>query len=335
MEFGLLIMHPLFTSSFRKNILQLLIIIAFPAIVILIYVEVGLNKLDTHYLKKSEDLKSQANNIQILSLGSSNAYFGLNPREYSCLGFNLAFNAQSMYYDMEIIKKYIDTMPKLRIVVLPAIFYTTGTRLVGTSQDWRMYFYKQYWGLPLELESNSINENIKRLINSKNYSKIALYSDTIYTHIRDGFSGHVDYIPDKNGWYDSKDLPRLTDLIKVNSKGAFSHSLTFNESYADSNIVYWQQIISILKAKKIEILIVRLPEDVSYYSQLDQKKAQLFTTKISELAKNYDVNFADYSQDKRFVTDDFTLMNDHLNQDGATKFSKILNKEHLFENCIN
>ena len=105
MEFGLQSMHPLFTFNFR--FIVKLFIITLPVIIVLIYVEYGLNHLDTHYLKKRIDLEKQLNSIEILSLGSSNAYFGINPSQFSCPGFNLAFNAQSMYYDLAFIEKYI------------------------------------------------------------------------------------------------------------------------------------------------------------------------------------------------------------------------------------
>lgn len=333
MEFGLLNMHPLFTSSFKVKILKPLIIIAIPAIIILAYVEFGLGYLDTHYKKKRVDFEAQIGEIKILSLGSSNAYFGINPKEFSCSGYNLAYNAQSMYYDLEFIKKYIDDMPKLKIVILPAIFYTTGTRLVGTSQDWRMFFYKQYWGLSLENEPNKLTDNIKRHLDSRNYTKIALYSDTIYGHIMNGFSGHVDYIPEVNGWYDSKDAPKFDINNQVGKKGAEAHNLAYDSKVAEKNIKHWQKIIDILRNRNIKVILLHLPEDGSYSNYLDQKKIQDFNFRLSRLAKENEIEFVDYSKDTRFSQVDYTFMPDHLNDQGASKFSKLLNDEYLKYSC--
>jgi hypothetical protein len=326
-------MHPLFTSSFRRKILKISIIIAIPAVILLIYIEAGLSRLDTHYLKKRLDFNVKLSKVEVLSLGSSNAYFGINPKIFSCNGYNLAYNAQSMYYDLEFIKKYIDLMPELKIVILPAIFYTTGTRLVGTSQDWRMFFYKQYWGLPLENEPKKITENIKRHIDSRNYTKIALYSDTLYTHLKDGFSGHVDYIPEESGWYNSKDAPKFNAINEIGRKGAEAHSLTYDTKVADKNIKHWQKLIDILKNRGVEVILVHLPEDKSYYNYLDQKKSQDFTARISGLARKNGIKFADYSKDRRFNQEDYTFMPDHLNDRGASKFSGILNSEYLQDLC--
>lgn len=326
-------MHPLFTSSFKKNILSILFIIAIPAIILLAYVEIGLNNLDTHYLKKRIDFERQLNSIEVLSLGSSNAYYGINPTEFSCQGFNLAFNAQSMFYDLEFIKKYLPVMPNLKVVILPAIFYTTGTKLVGTSQDWRMYFYAQYYGLSNELENNNITDNVKRSIDSRNYSKIALYSDTLYAHVKNGFSGHVDYIPESNGWYNSKDVPRLNSENNVAVSGAAAHSASYDLKIASRNTVYWQEIIDILKKKNIQVILVRLPEDISITSKLDKNKVAHFTSLMTQLASKNNIPFIDYSQDQRFNSSDYTFMPDHLNPDGAKKFSAIFDEEILKSKC--
>lgn len=326
-------MHPLFTSSFRKNILTIFVIIAIPAVILLVYVEIGLNKLDTHYLKKRVDFERQLNAIEILSLGSSNAYYGINPAEFSCKGYNLAFNAQSMYYDLEFVKKYLPLMPNLKVVILPAIFYTTGTKLVGTSQDWRMYFYGQYFGLPNELEDNNTIDNIKRTIDSRNYSKIALYSDTLYAHVKNGFSGHVDYIPESNGWYNSKDVPRLNSENNVAVSAANAHSLAYNQKRAEDNIHYWQEIIDLLKARKVDVILVRLPEDISITSKLDKNKIEHFTGLVTKLASKNNIHFIDYSNDHRFNSSDFTFMPDHLNTVGAINLSKILNQDYIRFYC--
>ena len=331
MEFGLQSMHPLFTFNFR--FIVKLFIITLPVIIVLIYVEYGLNHLDTHYLKKRIDLEKQLNSIEILSLGSSNAYFGINPSQFSCPGFNLAFNAQSMYYDLAFIEKYINSMPKLKVVVLPAIFFTTGNELLSTSQDWRIYFYKQYFGLPIEIQKNNWTANIKRRLDSRNYSKIALYADTIYGHIKDSFTGHVDYIPEKNGWYDPKEIPKLDPTTNAGQDAAQAHSASFNVSTADSNIIYWQKIIEILKKRNIEVIIVRLPEDISYSDKLDYVKSRIFTAKIQDLADKNAIIFANYSEDKNFHPVDFTVMPDHLNHDGAIKFSETLNRDYLINMC--
>ena len=326
-------MHPLFTSSFRKHTLIIAFIVAIPAVVFLVYVEYGLNKLDTHYLKKRIDFERQLNSIEILTLGSSNAYFGINPAQFSCTGYSLAFNAQSMYYDLEFVKKYLPLMPNLKVVVLPAIFYTTGSKLIGTSQDWRIYFYKQYFGLPNESVPGDMTGNIKRFIDSRNYTKIALYGNTVYYHVKQRFSGHVDYIPESNGWYDSKDVPKLTDKNNTGINGAISHSKTYDTDVAKINIEYWQEIISLLNEKKVNILIIRLPEDSSYYNNLEGQKSKLFTDSITELAQKNGIVFADYSKDSRFGPKDFTLMSDHLNPEGASTFSKILNEDYLDKYC--
>ena len=45
--------------------------------------------------------------VEVLVLGSSLGYFGINPAQFTHKGYNAAYRAQSYYYDLQILKKYI------------------------------------------------------------------------------------------------------------------------------------------------------------------------------------------------------------------------------------
>ena len=320
-------------QNFFKIAIKILII-SLPALIVLAYIETGLSKIDTHYITKLYYLESQKDSVQILSLGSSNAYFGINPEKFSCKGFNFAINAQSMYYDLKIFELYTTQLPKLKLVILPAIFYTTGTNILETSQDWRIFFYKQYLGLPLEDKKGRYFQNLKRSLDSRNYSKIALFGDTVGSHVNNGFTGHLDYTPNLDGWYDSTQVPKLDSKRNYGLEAANAHNSSFQESNIQLNLSYWQQLIDILKKRNVQVIIIRLPEHESYYKNLDSKKQDSFTEALKSFSSKNGIPFADYSRNKSFTMDDFTSLPDHLNPQGADKFSALLDSDFVKSVCF-
>ncbi len=304
-----------------------------PALCFLAYIEYGLSHVDTHYFSKRKYLEEQKNSIVVLTLGSSNAYFDINPAYFSYTGFNLAYNQQSSYYDWQFIEKYVDKLPNLKVVVLPAILIQLVTNLSIDGPAWRMFFYKQYYGLPLEETGLDLFHRIKYFFDPRNYTKIALYGDTVYSHFKHNFKDHNDYVVERTGWYDSTAVPPADLNRHVGPDGATSFNRVYNHDLLSINLVYWQHLVDRLKVRNIHVLIVHCPEHESYYKNLDSAKLEDFNGAITAFAKKNGLVFADYSQDDRFTLDDFTVMVDHMNPKGAAKFSKILNGDYIEPFC--
>lgn len=307
-------------------------LVVLPTLAVLGYLEYRLSLLDTHYLAKRTFLEEQERDIKILTLGSSNAYFGINPAKFSCTGYNLAINAQSMYYDWKLLDKYVDKLPNLKLVVLPAIFYTAGTDLASTSQNWREFFYKQYFGLSLEAPNGKMF-SLMQSLDARNFTKIALYGDTLYDHIATKFLRHVDYVVGRTGWHDSSDADKANLLLKVGPRAAEVHSAEFNLTNLHRNIAYWEKIVERLKQRNIQILVLMLPEDRSYYSNLDPVKFAAFRNAFKDFAVNNHLLYRDYTEDPRFDLEDMTFMVDHMNPEGANKFGEIFNRDFIFDAC--
>lgn len=313
-----------------------IIAVCFPAIIFLAWVELGLNHIDSVYKLKPKYFESQASDIEVLILGSSNAYFDFNPAYFSCSGYNFAINAQSPYYDLKIIEKYIDRMPKLKLVILPAIFYTLGTNLAETSNSWRTFFYSIYMGFPIETTNLEFHQKLKRIIDARNFSKIALFGDNTYSYIQKRFSEKVDiFISEKNGWYDSTNIPGPNYENTGGKEAAEAHSVSASKQFVDMNLQYWIKLIELLEKKGVSVAVVRAPEDKSYYSNLDKDKVEYVNLRLKDLSKKYNVEFLDYSADPNFSLADFTVMPDHMNPIGSKKFSKIINQDLIRKHCSN
>jgi hypothetical protein len=308
-----------------KLFIKFLLVIV-PTALALGCIEYRLSAMNTHYFTKKIAFEKQLPNLEILSVGSSNAYFGINPEYFSYPGYNFALSAQSMYYDEALVMKYVDKMPKLKIVILPAIYYTMGIELDKTSEVWRTDFYQNYFHIPRESQANKII-NLGWVLEPKYFSKISLYGKNVYSYYRRNFSDVIDYESGLNGWYDSSDMPPANLEENNGVIGAREHNIAVNTDIFDQNIMYWDRLIVQLKARHITPVLIQLPAHPSYYENLDPTKFALLKQKLQKLADTYNLEYHDYTKDPRFSIDEYTIMVDHANPRGAEKISRIINQD--------
>ena len=307
-----------------------LLIATRPLLLALGYTEYHLRGMRTNYDSKRMALESQLDRIEVLSVGSSSAFYGINPAGFDYPGFNLGYLAQSMYYDEALVLKYLKRMPRLKVVLLPAIYFTMGTDHTkpAFSEYWRMYFYRQFYGIQLEANSDQYCD-WGWLIEPKNFSRFALFGDKSYDYITNRFQDRLDVERTTNtGWLNSTDIPpaRLED--KVGPNGADAHNRTDPALYP-KNLAYWGKLVVALQKRNITPVIIRMPVHSSYYLYLDPGRAAFLNKTLRDFAQQHQLEYHDYTKDRRFVLDDFTMYVDHLSVKGAEKFSKIINDDIL------
>ena len=311
-----------------KRFLCRFLMVFFPFFVLLGYLEIKLSRMDTHYLSKRVAIEKQLDAIEILVLGSSNAYFDFNPAYFSHVGYNMALNLQSPFYDYKLFEKYVDRMPKLKVVVLPAIYIQMGTELPKGSQNWRMYFYRQYFHIPLESNGDRASY-FSDILEPKTFSKVALYGGSAYHYYLHNFKDRVDYDPEENGWYNSQTFEHAKLENRNGEISAEAHNKSVDIELFAKNLEYWQRIANIAQAKNIKIVVARLPAHETYFTHLDPVKESKFVDAITQFAERNHARFVDYTRDKRFELDDYTYMTDHMNPQGAAKFSSAFDREVL------
>jgi hypothetical protein len=92
-----------------------------------------------------EEKKSET---EVLILGSSHGLYGILPEDLCGAAFNLAAVNQSLYYDEALLRRCIDQMPSLKLVVLPVSYFTLNHQLDTGLEKWRTYSYRYVWGIP-------------------------------------------------------------------------------------------------------------------------------------------------------------------------------------------
>jgi hypothetical protein len=302
---------------FRRLILFLL-----PVTIVLYYTEVQLRKIPNSYSKKKLNLEKEISNAEVLVLGSSQALHGIDPTYFSIKGINAANISQSLYYDKEILKTEIYNANKLKYLIITLSYFTYFYEIHNSLESWRDLYYQKFWKLNTNTEITKWD--------AKNYSYIALYTP-LKTAKYATSNFNVDLAPTlkTNGYIpllNKKSIEFISD--QEGKKRVSLHNSIIKIDNFEHTISYLNEMIEIAKTKKIEVVIVTPPVYKTYYENCNEKLVMANDHLTQSISNFNNIKYFDYLKDKRFDKNDF-YDNDHLNMQGAKKFSSIINSEIL------
>lgn len=277
---------------------------------ILISYESALRNIPNDYAFKSNSL-SHGDKVELLILGSSHSYRGINPAYLSMNSFNAAYISQSIDLDLAILNEKLNSLPNLKTVVLPISYHSLFKQLKNGVSAWRMKNYSIYYGIgknkfiTTEIGTNNYDINLKRM-NEYYFKKSNML------------------ICDSLGWAPFEGLKGSQSFVQDAKKAVTRHT--------DSSLVpalenAFLEIVTICKTRNLQLILVSLPVTNAYAESANMQQWQItqsIVQKTNEDLKN--VHYMNLWQDERFTDEDF-YNSDHLNANGAKKFSSLLNEE--------
>jgi hypothetical protein len=296
----------------RKFISQL-ILFTMPILVLGLLTEFLLRKIPNDYVSKKEYLDKNSDDIKILFLGNSHAFYGVNPEFVSLKSFNASHISQSLDFDYEILKKYKNHWSSLKYIVIPISYFSLFSRLETGIESWRVKNYTIYYGINSTTDYFNYSEVLS--------NKIALNFNRLNAYYLDGNSG----ITCSNlGWglnYSSKDSRDLKETgISAAKRHYMYNDMTFNWN---ANII--KSIIEFANVRNVKILFYSPPAYFTYSEILDHKQLnETFKYMSSVDAKYENVKYHNFLYDSTFIATDF-FDADHLNEIGAKKFTLKIN----------
>lgn len=283
--------------------------------VALVLIELNLSRVENSYTLKKDCLENNLNQVDLIVLGSSQAYYDIAPELFSKNGCNLANSNQDFYYDHQILSKYLDRLSGLKYAVISVSYFSLEFDLNNTEEYWRKYFYQRFLDIPPE-RSNALD--------LRNYSLIAAYRpETARKVLLPFYRTNLTLNNTASGWFRapvSRGLP--TD--NAGSKRVKVHDSYMRSSLITANQQLLEQMIMKLKEKDIKVVLVTLPVSDNYFASINQGKYRRMQKVISEISNEYQIRYLDYFQDTRFKGEDFTDGSDHLDEPSALRFSEIL-----------
>ncbi|CAI8913383.1 hypothetical protein [Chryseobacterium sp. IT-36CA2] len=305
-----------------KTLFRNILFFSIPLILFISFVEYSLRIIPNDYSYKEKYLSTKSSGIELLYLGNSHIYFGLNPEYSKYKSFNAAAISQTIDIDVEILNKY-KKWDSLKVIVLPVDYLTMYFRLENQMDSWRLKNYTLYYGFP----SKNI-ENHFELFNgkfSKNFNRLTKYYFQEKNNIdcnKLGFG--IDYVFNKS------------ENLKTTSESAIKrHSININDpkykSNFDQNTIVVDRLIKFAKQNKIKLIFVSTPVSKYYFNEsnnVQMNKTLRFVISIVKDNASF-CTYLNFMNDKNFVDNDF-FDGDHLNNKGAKKFTQMLDDEIKF-----
>lgn len=260
------------------------------------------------YFDKKRAIEKHASEIEILSLGSSHGQAAFNTSIIPN-SFNLSIASQDMYQSFMLCKKYIDTLPNLKTVVLFFSVFSSGAEMQKTINAPLCQYYK-----------NVFDIDFKYPWKEKYYGELIDYMKKNSPNISE------DYM----GW--SPCVGVFNEVIaKRDVEAHVKHALRKNQQE-----LYVREIYNLCHSRNVKLLVVIPPHSPNYHQYLAEicskfsvSEKELFSPLYSIAEK--DIQVLDHFSDVNFTNDDFWDW-EHLAPNGSVKFSNILLKEIENEN---
>lgn len=300
-------------------LIKKILLLILPIFTIVITLELLARTIPTSYSIKDNFLKIKHDKIKTLILGSSQSNFGINPQYIGNDAFNIANTSQDLYYDYSVLQKYLPICKNVKLVIIPIGYHTLFSSGLASGQEaWRSNYYSYYLDIPKpknmkfelsQLSGLALWEGPSKIISSvgkKSSLKINEYGyqepDVMSDDIRK-------IINDENG-----------------KKRVLSHHEIMNIKSLSSNVSIIDKIAQECIKNNIKFIFIVPPVYKTYSDNISKLYyAQIIDT-INNLTQKYSANSYNYFYDYRLQIDDY-WDNDHLNGDGAKKFSIILKNE--------
>lgn len=259
---------------------------------------------NTHQYKKAY-MEQHAEDIEVLILGNSHAFDGVNPNYLDYNGFNLAYHSQEFIFDYLWMEKYIHRMKNLKCLVLPMSYFTLFEEDI---HEWRANKYRLYAGI-----DNGVKLGYK----------LECFKKDNFAFLKDYLLYGKDLvICDSLGNANSYETFSYYDWEKSGINAAHRHSLYSGKI---TNDYLLDKIIKLSKKYGVKILFVTYPAWKSYYENLNPTQWDVVQETIDSLTnQNTNIFYSNFINDSSFVQDDFMNV-DHLNFKGSLKMSKKLN----------
>lgn len=302
-----------------KKLVLKLIIFSAPLLIIFSYTEFRLKHILNSYTIKKTFLENNTNKIETLTVGSSQALYGINPEYLSGTTLNLGNASQSLYFDCALVEKYVDKLSSLKHVIIPISYFSFFSDMNDGKEKIRTYAYYHFF---------NIKNHSFSFWDAKNYSLIPLL----------GIKRVVAVAKSNFKQLDDESVATMTNkgflpMDSANSKHRINDSLgklRFNyhttlikKENLTTNIEALEKLLLHLTSKNIKISFISTPTYKTYYKNFDNKILQQNDSLINVLCKKYHCNYFNWQTDTSFIKEDF-YDNDHLNKYGAAKFSKLL-----------
>ncbi len=300
---------PLFIFNFdMKQLLRNLVLFVIPLIVVLIVLEVILRSIPNDYRNKSRYLDQHSNEIEVLILGTSHTFLGINPKYITQKCYNAANSNQPLDIDFAFLKKHQNNWNQLKFLVVPVDYHTLFFR--SKRELFKKYFLYQGTDLGatvadrFEVGVKNFRVNCDRLVAYQKDRSAEITADSL-------------------GWFNRYTKSNPGDVTRGGLHPAKEHTFDLSDTLTlRHNLSLLDSIIAFSHRNRINLIFVSCPVYATYAADCNPSQLKLTMTTIRQLSSQHKNSaYYDFRQDASFDRGDF-YDPDHLNEFGAIKFSQ-------------
>jgi len=293
---------------------MLILIFSLPIISFIAVLELLLREIPNDCNLKGRYLDKNASLLDVLILGNSHSFYGINPQCMTFKTFNAAYISQSVDIDYAIFKKYSNRLTNLKYIVIPISSFSLFTKLDVGNEYWRMKNYKIYYDLDLSYVISN---------------KYEMFSNSPIVNLKRFFSHYIlgrSHLTCSNyGWGNNFSSKNSTNLFESGKTRAYAHNSIEPRCY-EENLLTLKKIIELAKTNRTKILFFTPPAFCSYRQNIDSARLNKTINTLNDLAnKNSNVVYTNLLSDSSFIPTDFYDA-DHLNEIGAKKLSLVIDR---------
>ncbi len=292
-----------------------------PLVIVYTILEVLVLNIPINYKVFGNYLNTHAQEIQVMALGSSQMKCGFNPALSDVSAINLASTSQHHNEDFQILKGTIARLPKLKTVVMEVSY--NHLELPHHSKDyWKNSIYLKYYGVNAFERPTWTKDKLIYLSNPRFYS---LKLKDYYFYKTDesllnkyGFdTNNFEGAFKKLNYDETKIAHHKFKIITREDLGIFKE-----------NTAYLFGMLDFMKNEGLNVIICTVPLYKTYLNKRNPNVVRRRDSVLSVILKKYDnvVLLNKETDTVHFKIKDF-LNENHLNPDGAKKFTALVNQK--------
>jgi hypothetical protein len=240
------------------------------------------------------------NTAEVLILGNSHAFFGINPEVLSKRAINVANKSRKLETDYFILKKNIKNLSGLKFLILPISSYTLFTEHISKEEK-RLYY--NFHGL------KEYNQGL--------FNNLLIVHEPFKELVEDAIFKTTEI--SKSGWRANGNEYIYDKKIIKERVGNIEERLS-RKNTIEKNTNYLLKIIKLCDDNTIKLILLLPPYHPDFYKYTNDA----YDIKIKEIVSKINLKSAIMIDSRIFkITQNAFYENvDHLNKNGAILFSK-------------
>ena len=253
--------------------------------------------------------------VYIGNVGSSHgaydfSYDNIMSRGYTC--FNFANTSQSYNYDYAVLKEFGQYMTDGSVLFIPVSYFSFNNEVTNST------------------EAEAMSIRYYHFLSPENIPDYDPYVDIVTTRLPILSAGEdiLQLFPDLNAALTAHAANDGIDVEEFARRAQDRYNRHFenkDEYFLQERIDDLHDIINYCNEHNITPVLITTPYSKYYVDLVSPDFLQEFQTTIDMVTDDTDVNYYDYSHDKRFYENlEYFSDSDHLNEEGAVYFTDIL-----------